>query len=256
MRSSCNVIKRSIVSGMEMIIPPVLNLQDNNHTYKDDGAEKLERPQENERESLYNEMLDIKQEIIRKAEEEAASIIISAKSEAQELLQSSKEEGYQQGYKEGYEQGYSYGISESENEGKRIIDEARTYLSNCKEAVKAYIEDKEKSIIDLSIEIARHIINTELTMNPDAICKIAHSAISKVADKHQVILKVCPQDLPFIRDKKDELGIFTNSNSDILIIPDASIKQGCVTAETSSGFADTDIEKQLEALRGYLTGEI
>lgn len=255
MRSSCNVIKRSIVSGMETIIPPVLNLQDNNSGDGEDNT-KLEGQQNGEMESFYNEMHVKQQKIIKKAKDEAASIISSAQSEARELLKSCKEEGYQQGYKEGYQQGYSYGMSESEKEGKQIIDEARTYLFSCKEAVKSYIEDKEKSIIDLSIEIARHIVNTELTMNPDAICKMAHLAISKVADKQQVILRVCPQDLPFIRDKKDELAIFTNSPSDIIIIPDNAIKQGCVTAETSSGLADTDIDKQLESLRSYLAGEI
>lgn len=251
MYSSCNVIKRSIVSGMEVIIPPVLNLKDNDAD--GDNDKKLEN---NEEDSIINEIQIKQQEIIKKAEDEAASIISSAKSEASKLLKSCKDEGYQQGYKEGYQQGYSYGISESEKEGQKTIDEAREYLSNCRAAVKSYIEDKEKSIIDLSIEIARHIINTELTMNPDAICKMAHLAILKVADKQQVTLRVCPQDLPFIRDKKDELAIFTDSSSDIIIVPDAAIKQGCVTAETSSGLADTDIEKQLESLRRYLAGEI
>lgn len=254
MPSFCNVIKRSVVSGLEVIMPPALDCQDASPI--SDDAAKLKDQQDIDKNSFYHDLQLVKQEFMKKAEEEAASIISSARSEAQKLLKSCKEDGYQQGYKEGYQQGYSYGIGESEKESKKIQDEARTYLFNCKEAVKAYIEDKEKSIIDLSIEIAKHIINTELTMNPDAICKMAHLAISKVADKQQVVLKVCPQDLPFIRDKKDELSMFTNNPSDIIIIPDASIKQGCVTAETSSGFADTDVEKQLEALRDYLEGEL
>jgi flagellar assembly protein FliH len=253
MHSSCNVIKGSVVSGLEVIITPALDIQE--VSLISDEAAEHNNDQYIDKSTIYHEMQHAKQETMKKAEEEAASIINSAKSKAQELLKSCKEEGYQQGYKEGYKQGYSYGIDESEKEGKKIQDEARKYLSDCKEAVKTYIEDKEKSIIDLSIEIARHIINTELTMNPDAICKMAHLAISKVADKQQVVLKVCPTDIPFIRDKKDELSIFTNNPSDIMIIPDASIKQGCVTAETSSGFADTDTENQLETLRKYLSGD-
>ena len=253
MRSSCNVIKGSIISGHETIITPVLSCPVNGCMEQE--ADGLIGITDDSKKQLFEELRLMKQQLMKKAQNEADEIIKSADIKAKELMESSIEEGYQKGYKEGYQQGYSYGIDESEKECKGLKDDADKYLSQCQEAAKAYIKAKEESIIDLSIEIAKHIIHNELTLNPDAICKMAQQAISKVADKQQVILKVSPQDLPFIKNKRDELAVFINNPSDIIIVSDASIKQGCVTAETSSGFADTDIDSQLLTIKRLLTGD-
>lgn len=253
MQSSCNVIKGSIISGFETITPPAVCID--NTSYITDDKNDLCNKTNEERESVLRQAELTKRDIIKKAENEADKIINSAKSKAEEIMKGARDEGYQTGYKEGYKHGYSYGKEESLKEGQKIKDEASQYLKNCQEAIKAYIYDKEKSIIDLSIEIARHIIHTELKMNPDAIYEIAHQAVSKVADKHQLILRVSPHDFPILKDKKDGLSIFTENPSDLIIIPDDTIKPGCVTAETSSGLADTDIDKQLAAIRKLLAGD-
>ncbi|WDU83974.1 FliH/SctL family protein [Caloramator sp. Dgby_cultured_2] len=74
---------------------------------------------------------------------------------------------------------------------------SRFIRKNVQIEIKNYIKEKEDEIIKLSIEIARQIIKSEITVNKEAILNISRSMISKALDKRQIILKLNPRDYAF-----------------------------------------------------------
>jgi flagellar assembly protein FliH len=107
----------------------------------------------------------------------------------------------------------------------------------------------------LSVEIARHILNTELTINPEAIYKITEKAVSRAVDKKQILIKVNPEDFSYLKNKKDDLSIYVEDSSNIIIIADPSIKRTSVKIESPSGFVDASIDTQLDIVLKSLIGE-
>jgi flagellar assembly protein FliH len=193
--------------------------------------------------------------MLQDAKHKAEEILKNAEVESEKIKKSSKDSGYQEGYKNGYKDGYDFGIKEADSEGVNIRKAADDYRSSCVESVKQYLSDTEQEIIHLAVAIAKQIVNTELTINPEAIFKIAEKVVSKAVDRKQIVLKVNPKDFVIIKNKKDELSIYVENSNNIFLIADSTIKQGSIKAETPSGYVDADIDVQIDTVLKSLLGE-
>lgn len=244
MQLSSRVIKSTVIDDRkvisapapEVVIPKIISIQ-NEEINIEDIYEKVKQ-----------EAAVLRNQILKEADERAKSILSDAGQKAQSLLNSSREEGFQQGYRRGYQEGYDYGVSEANKSSEKTLQSAEEYLSSCHEAGKRYINENQKEIIGLGIEIARKILNTELTLNSEAIFKMTESILSKVIDKSHVTIKVNPLDYNFIKNRRDELSIYVEDINSLLIVADSSVEHGSIKAETPSGFIDGDINTQLDII--------
>ncbi|TDT50610.1 FliH/SctL family protein [Fonticella tunisiensis] len=252
MQLSYRILKSTIVEKDKLVFPPVIEkIIGNSHSSEANNfnfGEIYER--------IIKEANDVKSQIIKGAEEKAKEIINTALQEVENIKASAKDEGYQCGFRKGYEEGYSYGLNEAKNEVDAMVKDAEDYVKKCHEASRKYIEETKDEIIGLSVQIARKILNTELTVNTEAIYKMAESIISKAIDKRQIVLKVNPQDFNIVKNRKDDLSIYVEDPNNLIIIADSSLRQGSIKAETPSGFIDGDIDTQLEIiLKNLLEGK-
>lgn len=228
MQSSYKIIKSTKVQEDTLISPPSLEFIYKDIKISNDNGFNIEEIEK----ALLKEAKLEKDKIIDEARKEALNIIDNAKLKAEEIIDSAKDLGYQEGYKKGYNDGYEYGKIEAENEYKRLRNEGDLYLKSCFEEGKSFIKKFEKDIIKLSTDIARHIVKTELSLNPEAVYKIAESIISKAIDKKQIILRVNPSDFNIVKSRKEELGIYVEDANNIIILADTQIEQGSMCAET------------------------
>jgi flagellar assembly protein FliH len=260
MQSSYRIIKDTVIEKSTVISPPILDKIYEKMAIKHEGKKEIDI--NDVYNALIKEAYEKKKEIIKNANDEAKKIIDRAISEGEELKKKLCEEGYQEGYKAGYQEGYQYGINEASEEGNKIKEQAEAlkveadqYLINCHEETRRYIKNSEKEIIKLAVDIAKQIVSTELTINPEAIYKIAEKLISKSIDKKQIILKVNPQDFNIIKNRKEELAMYVEDQSNIVIVADGSIKHGSIKAETPSGFIDADIDTQFNIILNSILGD-
>lgn len=251
MHSSSKIIKSTVISSNAVISSPAANMLINRaieENYENDSSKNVIEMFEKEIERKKNEVLN---DAVKKADE----IIQQADLEASDIKQNACEDGYQEGFKVGYSEGYNHGINEANSEAQSIRNAAKDLLTSCHEETRKYIKDSEKEIINLSIEIAKQIIGIETSVNPDAVFKIAEKVISRAVERKQVVLRVNPDDFNIVKGRKDELSMYVEDSSNIVVIADPKIPRGGITAETPSGFVDGKIDTQLQTIMKKLCGE-
>lgn len=249
MQSLYKIIKSPETNGNEIISLPDFRLM---HEKK----QKISDSDPDKSTEIYDEVLSSAKKkaevMLREAEASAKSLMEETNQKVEKTLNEAREDGYQQGYKAGYKDGYQYGIDEAVSEADETRKNADIYLTSCQLEVEAYIKNKQQEIMQLSITIAKQIINSEIMINPDIVNKISEKVLSQATDRKHVILKVNPADFNIVKSKKDDLSIYVENPNNLFIIADSSVTQGSIKAETPSGFIDGDIDTQLDMIAKIL----
>lgn len=213
----------------------------------DPVADAIAQAQEiiNETEEKVKELLELARQqsaaILEEAREQAKSIISDAQQEAVSLKNQQSQLGYQQGYQKA--------IADAQKEANGIIEEAAIEAEAARQAKKAYIDTKEKEMIELALVIAERILQYEINGRSDAVLKIAVNALSKVRDASQVILKVNPRDFVFLQSIRSELMGMVRGLRTLSIEEDEAVSPGGCVVDTGQGYIDARIDSQMEEVR-------
>lgn len=162
-------------------------------------------------------------------------------SRAQKDAQLIKEAAKQDGYKEGL------------NQANQDIENLRSKLVEFYGYKELVFEKVSECILDISVEIARKIINKQIETDNSTIISIIKAAVNEVnKSEEKITLKVMPKDVELVRDKIPEIFPAGSFDAKILVIPDNSIQEGGVIIETSNGIIDATIETQLSIIEKTL----
>ncbi len=165
-------------------------------------------------------------------------------------------DSYQRGLAEGKGQGATEGKSSAESEYNQKIEEIENKVTelvrNVEISRNAILKQAHKIILELSREIAGKIINTELTVNNDIVIYVIKKAISHIVDKHGFIVRVSPDDLSNVIDKKEFWTSISQRLEDISIEEDERIEKGGCIIESESGVADARIDVQLSEMKDVI----
>lgn len=197
--------------------------------------------------------------IIEEAEEKASIIIEHAKKEAekeaQETLEALKEKTYQEAYNRGFEkgqnEGYEAGQAESRKDSQLIRSQAKAVLEDAHKKAVHIIEKNEDEIIELSIYIAEHILQTALSREDAPLIKIAQDAFREFKDKKHVIISIHPNKRAFYETNLDQLKKVCPYTEITLLEDEKVSEKGCVL-ESDSRVVDTQVDGQLERIKEAL----
>lgn len=244
MQSSYSIIKYTEINGREVIThPPVVN-----HIKRNDTHLQIEDGYIDKASSIIEEAKLEAEKIIKNSESKAKNILQNAEEEAGRIKETSRNEGYQEGYRNGYQEGYQHGMDEANRAAEEVRKSADDYMKSSKLAVDEYIKSSHDEIIKLALNISKQIINSEISINPDIISKIAEKVLSRAVDKTQLILKVNPEDFDTVKERKELLSKYVDNSNNLFIVADYSVSKGAIKAETPSGFIDGSIDTQLEMI--------
>ena len=162
-------------------------------------------------------------------------------SRAQQEAQSIKEAARQEGYKEG-------------------INNAAVDINNLKSKLSEFYNYKDvvfgkvsECIYDISVEIAKKIINKQIETDKSSLLSIIKTAVKEVnKTEEKITLKVMPKDVEIVRDNLPEIFSDNSFEAKISVIPDGNIKEGGVIIETSNGIIDATIETQIAIIEKAL----
>ncbi len=165
-------------------------------------------------------------------------------SRAQKDAESIKESAKQEGYKEGVAQ------------AQKDLEDLRLKFSefyNYKEEVFLKVSE---CIMDISIEIAKKIINKEIETDRKSTITMIKGVVEEInKTENKITLRVMPQDVELVRDMVPEIFSGNYFEAKITVIPDEKIKQGGVVVETSNGLIDATIDTQLAIIAKALNGK-
>lgn len=211
------------------------------------------------KEQLMRDAEAFAEEHIRQAAEEAERLREQARAEIEDwwqmrrlddehLLEQTKEQGFQQGYDDGLVQAEA-AVQAQYND---MLTEAKAILEQSFQSKELIIQEAEPFLLELSCAIAEKIIHKQLLLEPDWIVQQVKQVLSRRRDQGVITLCVSPSQFTFIQNAREELVLAIDSQAELQILPDASVKdEGCVI-RSSFGSIDARIDTQLTEIKKEL----
>ena len=175
----------------------------------------------------------------------------------EEGLGQGKEEGFSKGYTEGREQGQQDGLAQGQAEGKKQgLAEGQTELNDKLVQLSALLDqlqqplagiDKQvkQHLLQLSLAMAKAVINVEVKTNPDVILQaIAEATSALPMQAGQLLIKLHPADLAIVEQHytKDELA---QRNWQLRAEP--LLAQGGCKVESSQSSVDRSLQQRIQS---------
>ncbi|REE94415.1 flagellar assembly protein FliH [Paenibacillus taihuensis] len=158
----------------------------------------------------------------------------------------------QDGYSYGYQEGKDAATAEVYDQWEVMLTEARAILDSAYETKEQIIQEAEPFVVALSAAIAEKIIHKQLTVDPNWSLDIIRKSLERRREQGVITLCVSPQQLTFVQAAREELSLVIDSQAELQIVPDVSVKEfGCVI-RSSFGSIDARIDTQLAEIKREL----
>jgi flagellar assembly protein FliH len=148
--------------------------------------------------------------------------------------------------KQAFEQGYLEGQRAGKEMGERMVEAAaKRYDRSITDMVTAHqsvLSKMETQTVQLSLEIARKVIQRELTMDPDLVSALASVALKRVQSHQAITLRVSRQDYARVRE------VVALTNPSVIVQEDPSLERGDFMIDTSQTHLDGRVLSQVETL--------
>lgn len=216
------------------------------------------------------ETLKLKEEMLHNAKEFAERQIREAAEEAERMLQEGRaqieawweEKRLQDEHlvealrSEGFKQGYDEGCDKAQKELQEQVEikmlEAQAVLNEAYQAKDQIIQEAEPFLVELSSAIAEKIIDRQLTEDTDLMLDLIKKNLSRKREQGVITLCVAPSQFSFVQAAREELAFAIDSQAELKILPDASVKdRGCVI-RSAYGSVDARIDTQLTEIKKEL----
>jgi flagellar assembly protein FliH len=155
--------------------------------------------------------------------------------------------------KQAFEQGYAEGERTGKQMGEAMVDTlCKRYEKSLAELAAAHkhmTQSMEEETVRLSLEIARRIVQRELTMDQDLVAALATVALKRLSGHQSITLKVSRLDFERVR------AAIALVNAAVMVTEDPTLERGDFMIETSQTHLDGRISSQIETIGRALLDE-
>jgi len=192
-------------------------------------------------EELLNEARERANSVLLKAQEEVEKMRLEAETEAEQMMNSAREDGYEDGFQQGF--------SSAQQELTELMENARDLIKQTLYQRKQVLAAIEPEVARLALEIAESVIKIEIKKNKKQILEQVKSALTKAKDREKIVIKVNPNDLEMVKEEDSALAVFMEGIASYTIESDPRVEQGGCVIESNMGNIDAQIKTQLMVLR-------
>ncbi|MCY3974285.1 MAG: FliH/SctL family protein [Simkaniaceae bacterium] len=171
---------------------------------------------------------------------EAEEVLDKAKEEVRLYLERNEEE-CREAVKKGYEAGFQKGLTEFNRQ--ILLYEGK---------VREVEHGMKKSILFLTLQVARKVVGRELELNPDTIVDIVRQTLKPVTQSHKISIYVNKKDKEALETHKGELKKGLEQVETFSIEERADVAPGGCIIETEAGIINASLENQWRALESAL----
>jgi flagellar assembly protein FliH len=122
------------------------------------------------------------------------------------------------------------------------LDGIVTQIGVAREALWAR---QEPEMVALALDIARQVVKTEVTQNPEVVHALIANAVRRITDKDNVRVRVSVADAPRVKEMRQDLMELMDGLRHLEIVDDRRVGEGGCVIETNAGTIDAKIETQL-----------
>lgn len=167
------------------------------------------------------------------------NLVSRAQEEANSIKENARKEGYQEG------------LAQAQEDIAQLKDTLNNFL-DAKQEVFEYIAP---DILEISVDIARKIINKEIEQDPMIVLNLITQVLDGISSEEpKITIVVNPTQEELVREKVPEIEKSLNMQAKTNIITDDTIDIGGCIVQTSNGIVDATINTQLEVLKEAFKG--
>ena len=163
------------------------------------------------------------------------------------------EEHFMDVEKQAFEQGYAEGERIGKQMGEAMIETiCKRYeksLADLAASHRDMSQAMEEQTVRLSLEIARKIVQRELTMDADLVSALVAVALKRVAAHQSIAVRVCRHDLERVRNA------IAAVNPGVTVKEDPALERGDFLIETGQTHLDGRLGSQIDAISRTLFDE-
>lgn len=180
----------------------------------------------------------VKHQILN-AEEKARSILLDAKQEAIDLIETAAEEA-----EAIRRSAYEAGCEEVQ------VEMLENLLATRDERSRA-LTDVEEEVLKLSVKLAEKIIGRAVELDESIRAEIVFSAVRQARQQEMLTVRVNANDLPLLERMRERIDAFGRTRFVDFVADQAVSRGGCII-ESASGTIDARVETQLRVLENAL----
>jgi flagellar assembly protein FliH len=163
----------------------------------------------------------------------------------QERLAALEREAFTKGYAQGERAGLEAGGKRAEAMLRRVAQTLEE-LGNLR---KTLMQQSERQMVQLSLTLARRVVQREISLDPELIAAMAHVAIKKLGVSNPSTIRLHPDDYTVVARDGDRW-----SGSNVSVVPDPSIARGGCMVESDFGTIDASLDRQFDEMARALLG--
>lgn len=149
---------------------------------------------------------------------------------------------YERGKKDGINQGTETGKTEALKIYNKNMEDLQKNVSSCLKKIEDsktdMISHSDHILLKLCIGICKKIVSSELTIREDIILNTIKKALTYIADRDRLIIRVSPDDLQTVNEGKGFWEPVNEVLKKISIEPDERIGRGGCIIESNNGVVD------------------
>ncbi len=152
-------------------------------------------------------------------------------------------------YSSGFQAGMEAGKQELQQQYRDDVLAVQSMLKEMEESFWRLKKDAELGLVNLAIQISRHVIQTELKIQPETIREIVEKTLTYANNLEVISVALNPEDYHYLTGQSD---IQSNISERIQFEKDSSITRGGCVVHTNMESIDARIETKLEQLAEQL----
>lgn len=185
---------------------------------------------------------------IEKRTVELEAELAKTRQDAEGAIQGAGEQGLRDGIQQGEKTGEERARARYDERLEKVEERFAALLEDMVVSRRAMILDSERILIELAKLVARKVINTELSLNPRIIVNTIHQALSHIADREELVVRVAPQDMEAATGKQEFWAGVADRLQGVSVEKDSRISRGGCVVESRAGTVDARIEVKLAKL--------
>ena len=214
--------------------------------------EKPQAPKEPEKKEEKEDNSELIQRLLEKIEELSNNFVKSQMEFEKEIkncynkCEEEKKKAFEEAYakaKEEVEKNCESLLSQT----KQLYEDSIKKLEMVNMEFKKELENLEKELTSVALDIAKEVIQKEVSANSQEIAAtLAKNLMEELKEASKIVLKVNPKDAKFLQGK------FQN----IKIVPDKAVKEGGVVILSDVGNIDGTIDERFKVIKEAIEGGV
>lgn len=155
---------------------------------------------------------------------------------------------YERGFSAGEKAGFEFGKQKAE----ALFSGLSNIISELGSFKEALYKGSEKEIVELSLAIAKKVIQNETEQRQELVLDCVRTALKAVVGGGEITVKVNPKDFEILQQHKAELLKHVDGIKGITIEENENLSRGGCLIDTNYGEIDATITSMMEEVEGRL----